>query len=197
MSTGHKMSRKLDDLTKQDWDSLFPIELVEHSPDWNLKFEKERQLIDEKVGDRLVAVEHVGSTAIPGIKAKPYIDISIEIPKESLFNKEIIQALEGLDYHYFKQTGKGADYMVFVKGYNLNGLKEQIFHIHMCPGGHEMLEQVLFRDYLIAHPIRTREYEHLKVKLASQFKNDRLGYRIAKDHFITETIQRAKKEMDI
>ncbi len=188
------MSRKLDDLTKQDWDSLFPIELVKHRLEWKVRFEKERQLIDEKIGDRLVAIEHVGSTAIPGIKAKPYIDISIEIPKESLFNKEIIQALEGLDYHYFKQSGKGADYMVFVKGYNFNGLKEQVFHIHMCPCGHEMLEQVLFRDYLIAHPTRAREYEHLKVKLDSQFKNDRTGYRMAKDQFITDTMKRMEEK---
>ena len=191
------MNKRLEDLTKQEWDTLFPIELVKHNPDWKNIFERERKLINEKIGNQLVAIEHVGSTAIQGIKAKPYIDISIEIPKESLFNKEIIQALEGLDYHYFKQTGKGADYMVFVKGYNLNGLKEQIFHIHMCPGGHEMLEQVLFRDYLIAHPTRAREYEQLKVSLAGQFKNDRVGYRMAKDDFNTETIQRAKKDIDI
>ena len=188
------MEKRLQDLTKHEWDTLFPIELVAHDPNWKVLFEKERQLINEKVGDKFIAIEHVGSTSIPNIKAKPYIDISIEIPFEHLFNEEIITALESLNYHYFRQSSKTADYMVSVKGYHLNGLKEQIFHIHMCPPEHEILNQILFRDYLIAHPERARAYELLKTTLAVQFRNDRSGFRMAKDEFMAETMAMIKEQ---
>ncbi len=157
-------------------------------------FEKEKQLIHKQMGEKLIAIEHVGSTSITGIKAKAYIDISIEIPEEILFDEELIRALASLNYHYFRQAGKAADYMVFVKGYDLNGENEQIFHIHMCPPEHKMLDQILFRDYLIANPEWAREYELLKTDLATQNKNDRSGYRMAKDDFVEETMNRVKEE---
>lgn len=188
------MNKRLEDLTKQDWDTLFPIELEEHDPNWKNLFEREKQLIQEKMGHQLMAIEHVGSTAIPGIKAKPYIDISIEIPQAHLFDEDIIRALESLNYHYFQNMVKGPDYMLFVKGYHLNGQKEQVFHIHMCPTGHEMLDQIPFRDYLMANPKWAWEYELLKTELVAQYKNDRSGYRMSKDHFIAETMKRVKEE---
>ena len=188
------MSKKLNELTKQEWDTLFPIELVDHNPEWKLIFEEEKQQINQKIGNRIIGIEHVGSTSIPNIKSKSYIDISIIISEIDLFNEEIIQALQRLDYHFFRQNGKGQDYMVFVKGYNLNGEKEQVFHIHMHPPGHEMASQVIFRNYLIANPDRAREYEQLKCELAVKYKNDRVGYRLAKNDFIVETMQMVKEE---
>jgi GrpB-like predicted nucleotidyltransferase (UPF0157 family) len=182
------MLKKLADLTKQDWDTLFPIELVDYDIGWKHVFQQERQHITEKIGNKLLSIEHVGSTSVPGIKAKPYIDICIEIPAGELFNEEIINAMESLNYHFFKQSGNGEDYMIFVKGYNLEGKKEQVFHTHMCPTGHEMLNQITFRDYLKAHPDRAKAYEDLKTELAMRYKNDRVGYRKAKDSFVQETL---------
>ncbi|MCG8319915.1 MAG: GrpB family protein [Cytophagales bacterium] len=82
--------------------------------------------------------------------------------------------------------------MSFGKGYNLNGVKEQIYHIHMCPKGNYMWRQIEFRDYLIAHPDRTKAYERLKIDLASGHKNDRGGYVVAKTAFINETLDLIK-----
>ena len=188
------MKKRLEDLTKHEWDTFFPIELEDHNTNWKSIFEEESQLINEKIGSQLIAIEHVGSTAIPEIKAKPYIDISIEIAQENLFKEEVILALESLGYHFFRQTAKGSDYMIFVKGYNLNGPKEQIFHIHMCPSGHEMLDQILFRDLLIANPKRAVEYELLKTELAASHKNDRVGYRMAKNDFIAQIMNTVDEE---
>ncbi len=186
------MKKQLQELTKQDWDTLFPIELANHDPNWSLIFEAEQSMINNAIGEKIISMEHVGSTSIPHLQAKPYIDISIEIEHESLFNEAIITAMEGLNYHYFRQSGNDADYMIFVKGYHPNGEKDQIFHVHMCPTGHSMLDQITFRDYLIANPERTRAYEDLKRELAIKFKNDRVGYRIAKDQFIAETMASAR-----
>jgi len=188
------MNKKLEDLTKHEWDTLFPIELEEHDPNWKNIFEQERRQINEKIGDKLIAIEHVGSTAIPNIMAKACIDISIEIPEENLFKEEIIDALERLGYHFFRQPGKGVDYMIFVKGYNLNGENEQVFHVHMCPPEHEILNQIIFRNYLNANPNRAAEYEQLKTELSAKYKNDRVGYRVAKNNFITETMKMVQEE---
>ncbi|SMG37651.1 GrpB domain, predicted nucleotidyltransferase, UPF0157 family [Marivirga sericea] len=187
------MKRELKDLSKEEWDKLFPIALHPHDPKWPLIYKDEKDQIVNRLGNSILKIEHVGSTAIPAIKAKSYIDISIEILVEHLFNEEIIQSLEKLGYTFFRQEGKDLDYMVFVKGYNLNGEIEQVFHIHMYPSGHELLHQITFRDYLIANPERAKQYENLKTQLADQHKNDRVGYRVAKDNFILETLDLAKK----
>ena len=79
------MKKTLNDLTKEDWNRLFPIELVDHNPEWKNIYEREKNRIIEKVGVKtILRTEHFGSSSIPKIKSKPYIDLMIEIPKEKL-----------------------------------------------------------------------------------------------------------------
>ena len=185
------MKKSLYDLSKEDWNSLFPVELVEHNPEWKTIFEKEKVAILGVLDNNIVLrIEHFGSTSIPGIKAKPYIDIIIEIPKELLFDEGIIEKLREIGYTYFKVPERDNidAYMSFGKGYNLDGKKEQIFHIHMCPKENIMWSQIAFRDYLNANDERARQYEELKIKLGSQFKNDRGAYVLGKTDFIKETM---------
>ena len=190
----NEMERNLENLTKEEWDRFFPVELVPHNPEWKEIYKQEERKIIEKLGTQaILRIEHFGSTSIPDISAKSYIDIIIEIPTARLFDEEIIIGLTELGYHYFRQSGGLSDYMVFVKGYNLKGGKEQVYHIHMCPKENEMWNQLQFRDYLVANPKRAKEYEHLKIELASIFKNDRVGYRIAKSEFIKETLEMANQ----
>ncbi len=82
--------------------------------------------------------------------------------------------------------------MSFGKGYNFNGVKEQIYHIHMCPKDNLMWEQVDFRDYLISNH-RAKAYEELKIELASKYRNDRGEYLLSKTNFINETLNLIKK----
>ncbi len=187
------MDRNLDDLTKQDWDTLFPIELVDYESNWPAIYLLEKEKILAEIGDKIIRIEHVGSTSIPNLRAKPYIDICIEINTNDLFNSTIIGALRSQNYHFFRQTGQGIDYMVFVKGYHPDGKKSQVFHVHMCPPDHKMLDQIIFRDYLRANTQRAKAYEQLKRTLAITYKNDRTGYRIAKNDFIEETMQMARE----
>src|SRR5690606_20509951 len=121
-----------------------------------------------KIGDQIILrVEHFGSSAIPHIKSKPYIDIMVEIPMSLLFDEKIINQFENLGYTYFKvpQREKIDAYMSFGKGYILGGKKEQIYHIHMCPKGNIMWEQIKFRDYLNKNAERAKAYEELKMNL--------------------------------
>ncbi|HEV7381584.1 MAG TPA: GrpB family protein [Dyadobacter sp.] len=190
------MKNDLKELKKEDWNTLFPVELFDHDPQWKNIFEEERQRITSFTSSKgIFKIEHFGSSSVPHIKAKPYIDMLIEISRESLFDENLIAKFEDSGYTYFKvpQRDDIDAYMSFGKGYNLNGKKEQIFHIHMCPAENVMWSQIKFRDYLIANPAKAKQYESLKVELATQFRNDRGAYLLGKADFIRETMNLINK----
>jgi GrpB-like predicted nucleotidyltransferase (UPF0157 family) len=189
------MKKTIYDLTKDDWNTLFPLELVDHNPKWSSIYEHEKERILKSVGKEIILrIEHFGSSSIPGIKSKPYIDLIIEIPAELLFDENLITKFADLGYAHFKVPAREniEAYSSFGKGYNLDGKKEQIFHIHMCPGDNLMWRQIEFRDYLRSNPERARQYESLKVELATKFKNDRGAYVLGKTDFINETLAMIK-----
>lgn len=191
------MTKSLKELKKEDWNRLFPIELVDHNPEWKNIFEKEKQWILDKVGkEKILRIEHFGSTSITSIKSKPYIDLMIEIPKALLFDEKLIEEFSELGYSHFKVPAREniEEYSTFGKGYNTDGANEQIFHIHMCPKDNVMWKQIIFRDYLNANKKRAKEYENLKLELASKFKNDRGAYVLGKTDFVNETINTATKK---
>ena len=186
------MKKTLYDLSRDDWNTLFPIELSNHNKDWKQIFEKEKINILNNVDNSFFTnIEHFGSTSIPNIKAKAYIDLFIEIPSELLFDKEVIASFENIGYTYFEVPARDniEAYMSFGKGYNLEGKREQIYHIHMCSKDNEMHKQLKFRDYLIEHPERAKEYESLKETLASKYRNDRGAYVLGKTNFVKETLE--------
>ncbi|RKQ51695.1 GrpB-like predicted nucleotidyltransferase (UPF0157 family) [Roseivirga pacifica] len=186
------MKTKLTELTRDDWNTLFPIKLEDHNPEWQHIFSREKELILSNISsEKLLRIEHFGSSSIPGIKAKPYIDMLIEIPDELLFDETLIAAFEPLGYTHFKVPEReGIDaYMSFGKGYNPNGEKAQIFHIHMCPRHNAMWQQLAFRDYLVENPKQAKAYEKLKVELAEKFRNDRGAYVLGKTDFIKDTLK--------
>ncbi len=190
------MKKTLNDLTKEDWNRLFPIVLVDHNPEWKNIYKNEKNRILNKIGkEKILRIEHFGSSSITTIKSKPYIDLMIEIPDALLFDKKLIDEFKVLGYSHFKVPAREhiAEYSTFGKGYNVNGTKEQIFHIHMCPKDHVMWKQIDFRDYLNANKKRAKEYENLKLKLASKFKNDRGSYVLGKTDFVNETLDIIEK----
>ena len=191
------MKKTLYDLTKEDWNTLFPIELVDHNTEWKNIYEKEKKRIIQKLGDEIILrVEHFGSSSITGIKSKPYIDLMIEIPKEKLFNENLIEKFSELGYTHFVIPAREniEAYSNFGKGYNLEGKKEQIFHIHMCPKDNVMWRQIEFKNYLNKNKKRAKEYEDLKIELASKFKNDRGSYVLGKTDFVKETLELIDKK---
>lgn len=189
------MTKTLYDLTKDDWNTLFPIELVDHNPRWKTIFEKEKDAIISAIGiESILRVEHFGSSSIPSIKSKPYIDMLIEIPSELLFDESLISKFETMGYSYFKVPERDhiPAFMSFGKGYRFDGKKSQIYHIHMSPKENVMWEQLLFRDYLNEHEDRAKAYEALKVELANKFRNDRGAYVLGKNEFVRETLEMVK-----
>jgi len=128
-----------------------------------------------------VAVEHVGSTAVPGLAAKPIIDILI-----GLSHLEdaavVIPPLEGLGYEYLPERELETPERRFLARPKT---KPRTHHIHMVEVGSDFSERhLLFRDYLRAHPDAAREYEDLKRALAAQFRENREAYTEGKTPFV-------------
>jgi len=163
------------------------IEVVPYDPDWPNLFRVEADRIVAVLGHEVVAIHHIGSTAIPGISAKPIIDMLVEvqdIKKIDDFNEEMIKR------GYRPQGEFGIPgRRFFIKG----GDATRTHHIHTFQTGHPGIEQHLnFRDYMIAHPEEAQAYSRLKEELARRFPHDIEGYMAGKDGFIKEMDKKAK-----
>lgn len=162
---------------------LFPIVLSPHNPKWKQWYEEEESLLSELLTRFSPTISHIGSTAINGIWSKPTIDILVELPDTSNL-KEAAQILSNADYIIMNQNDKRIS---LNKGYTPKGYAERVFHIHLrCKGD---CDEILFRDYLRAHPDKAKEYERLKLSLWKQYEHDRDGYTAAKSNFIKDCMK--------
>jgi len=185
--------KTLQDLTKEEVGLLFPIEISPYSKNWPELFEKEKKLITDTLEPGMFSrIEHFGSTSVPGLSAKDTIDILMEVEFEDTKNQKLIDLMKGLSYEFNWQNEGIHPHMVFVKGYNISNPKDQTYHIHAGPKDNPLWDRILFKDYLIKHPETAKAYEQLKLKLAEDFKHERVAYRIAKTEFVKEVTELAK-----
>ena len=119
----------------------------------------------------------------------------MEVEFEEAKNQKLIDLMENLSYDFNCQNEGEHTHMVFVKGYNISSPKGQTYHIHAGPKNHALWDRILFRNYLINHPETARAYERLKIKLAEEFRHERVSYRIAKTDFVKAITDKAKLEM--
>ncbi len=165
------------------------VKLLAYSPKWEKLFEAEKKRLCSAIGKYALNIQHVGSTAISGMRAKPIIDIAVGV--ESLdIGKKCVKPLEKLGYEYKHEAGvKGRHF--FAKGPENN--RTHYVHIEKL-GSRPWQNHVLFRDYLCAHKKAVRKYSLLKEKLAKKYKNDRDTYTAKKHSFIEKIIKVAKRE---
>ncbi len=168
---------------------LYPVFLVNYDSNWPVLFKKEKKLL-ESIFRSDLRIEHIGSTAITGIHAKPTIDVLIEKPS-NLNDEQIIGIMVDTGYIHMVEQKK---HLMFVKGYGPNGLEKESYHIHMGPQDQDWLwDRIYFRDYLNRDRDEAMNYENLKIKLATGYRNDRDGYTEKKEHYIREITELAKK----
>lgn len=163
------------------------IRVVAHDPQWSEQFEQEAEELTAIFGQEIVAVHHIGSTAIPGILAKPIIDVLVEvqdIERIDTFNQEMIER------GYLPKGEFGiAGRRFFIKGAE----ESRSHHIHVFQTGDPEFERHLaFRDYLRVHPEEAQAYSRLKQALARRFPHDINGYTAGKDDFIKEIERKAE-----
>lgn len=155
------------------------VKLVPYNPKWKGSFEKEKKRLQKALGDLVIGIEHVGSTAIPGIFAKPVIDIAIMV-KSIKSPAKLIKLLENLGYEY-KQDDDVPGRLFFTKG--PENKRTHYIHVVKLKSG-EWKNLILFRDYLLKSKEAVRQYNKLKKKLAKSYAQDRKLYTSGKDKFI-------------
>lgn len=170
------------------------VAVVPYDPRWPEMFEQERLHLLSCLPDDLVnRIEHFGSTAVPGLSAKPIVDILVEVASLDETKRRIGPILEAQGYDYFWRPSWGDDtppfYAWFIKR-DKNG--NRTHHIHMVESYFEQWDRLLFRDYLIEHPDVAREYGNLKMRLSIAHQNDRVAYTQAKSDFVRRVTTKAK-----
>jgi GrpB-like predicted nucleotidyltransferase (UPF0157 family) len=170
-----------------------PVYIVEYDPQWPVTFDQLKQVLAEKLGDLALGIEHVGSTAVPGLAAKPIIDQVVIIrSREQL--PAVIDRLAELGYDHRGDLG--------IAGREAFGRREEdvpwdgtgrawpVQHLYVCAqDNRELHRELCFRDHLRAHPEVAAEYAALKRALARRFRHDRAAYTEGKTSFVERILE--------
>ena len=167
------------------------IEIASYSPLWAREFESEATALRKALAEFALRVEHVGSTAVPGLAAKPVIDIQVSV--KSLTPLEAFEeALTPLGYRFVSLGEFDRVYPWFAKP----GGWPSTHHVHLCVAGEEQeAKHLAFRNYLRSNPDQALRYEALKRKLATEHQGKSLAsvesYSLAKTEFIESALASA------
>jgi GrpB-like predicted nucleotidyltransferase (UPF0157 family) len=169
-------------------DNIF---LEEYNDQWPIMAKAEIASLKKLLPvEHVLDIQHVGSTSIPGMIAKPIIDIQIVVDSLASTKQHAIEILEANDYVYW-HNNPDLERMFFVKGMPPFG-KKRTHHVHICePSCSQWANKIIFRDYLIAHPEKAQEYAALKIKLSEKHAFDRELYTDGKKCFVNEVLRMA------
>ena len=161
------------------------VEIVAPDPSWTRQYEEEAAAllsVLKPFGD--FRIEHFGSTAVPGLRSKPTIDILLLHSTPALW-PQLLVPVQSLGYAYWSENPR-RERMFFVKGIPPFGPR-RTHHVHVrLP--HDAERELVFRDLLRANPMLARQYESLKDSLAERYPTDRDAYTDGKTAFISEAL---------
>lgn len=161
------------------------VEVEPYRPDWPERFTRERAVLEAALGEVLVAAHHMGSTSVPGLAAKPVIDILLEVSDLEALDRRA-GAVEALGYKAMGEFGMDG------RRFFHRGVAPRTYHVHAYEvGNSELHRHLAFRDYLRAHDDVAAAYGALKLRLAARYPTDRVAYCDAKNPFIQEHEVRA------
>ena len=161
------------------------IKIVPYTSEWKNRFNQEKARLQAAVGNYVLDIQHVGSTSIPAMAAKPILDIGVAIHN---FEEATIciKPIEKFGYEYRGEYGIPRRHY-FVKG------SPRTHHIHMLEvHSYSWKNMLLFRDYLIQHPELAEKYAELKLQLSQQFPTNRQAYQDEKSQFVERILQLAE-----
>jgi GrpB-like predicted nucleotidyltransferase (UPF0157 family) len=171
------------------------VALVEHATNWKELFKEEKDLLNTLVGEHVVDIQHIGSTAIDEIAAKPLIDILVGVKSMDdvqKFNKHKLK--EANIYHLGRVQIDGKE--VFAKFSNLENLtKTHVLHV-VEYGGDWWQKHTFFRDYLTEHPEVAKQYEVLKKEMAEAFPTNERSYAEGKRYFVERIVLLREVKID-
>lgn len=154
---------------------------------WVDEYRELEKMIKEQMGELAVRIDHIGSTAVPGLAAKPVIDIQVSVKAFEPF-APIKNALEAAGFRYMEGNPERT------KRYFREAEGNKRTHVHVRLEGHWSQQfPLLFRDYLRTHREDSLRYELLKYTLAERFPEDREGYMTGKESLIWDIMKRADR----
>lgn len=167
------------------------ITIVPYNPKWKVEFEKIKAMIAGYIGDLIIGIEHVGSTSIEGLSAKPIIDLDVVIACYDML-PDVIERLGQVGFEYEGDLGiEGRE--AFKRRYDDGCMK---YHLYVCPkDGKGYLEHIAFRDYLRKNDVARKEYESLKIRLAELYRSDANTYCEKKTKFIAGILCKVRSEV--
>lgn len=183
------MKKPLLEMTLEELWQLFPVELVAHNTEWSKWYAEEKAALAVLLGNAIHRIDHIGSTAIEGLLAKPIVDILLQVSDDS-DPAQLKDALSGAGWLLMAEGSNYGD-IDLNKGYTPDGFAEKVFHLHIRHRGD--WDELRFRDYLVAHPEAASEYANLKRQLSVKYKYDRDAYTEAKTDFINKCVMEAKR----
>jgi GrpB-like predicted nucleotidyltransferase (UPF0157 family) len=159
-----------------------PVEIVAYDPAWPGRFECERKLLEAALAPWLEGgIHHVGSTAVPGLAAKPVIDVMAGV-RDLEEAREAFTVLAELAYCH-------APYKDWMHWFCKPSPAKRTHHLHLIEPSHpEWAARLAFRDHLRAHPDDAERYAALKRQLAAEHRHDREAYTAAKTEFVRGTV---------
>ena len=161
-----------------------PVHLAEYDPAWPALFEREAERIRRALGDTIVALEHTGSTSVPGLAAKPIIDVTLIVPN-SADEQAYVPQLEAAGYVLRIREPDWLEHRLFMG-------PDTVVHLHVfSPGSGELERMVGFRDWLRSHPDDRELYERTKRELAARTWRHIQHYANAKTEVVEAIIAKA------
>lgn len=184
--------KPLSERTLQELWELFPIILREHNPAYAQWYRQQAQQLlagMTAAGIGVFRISHIGSTAVPGLTAKPIVDILLELENpgdpavlDGVLHNAGFLRMSATEHPHWQRS--------YNKGYTPAGFAQKVFHLHLRRAGD--WGELYFRDYLLEHGNCCREYEALKAGLLGRFEHDRDGYTQAKTQFVERYTQLAR-----
>ena len=170
-----------------------PIAIVPYDPEWPALYAAEEMLLERSLPpDLMTRIAHIGSTAVPGLSAKPIIDVQVEVSSLEQVRREVVQVMSELTYEFIWRPTMGERAPFYAWFIKRNGKGQRTFHVHMVEPDEASEARLLFRDRLRTHPDEAEQYENVKRELAAHYGNDRSAYTRGKADFIAEIVRRAR-----
>ncbi len=166
------------------------VKIEKYNPNWKNMFNEEKEILNKLFGDLAIKIEHIGSTSIENLSAKPIIDILVSV--KSLDDFEKVRSYFEKEPYSIKNDSV-CDEILIRKGNEDN--RTHFIHI-MEINSKRYQETIIFRDYIRSHIKALKEYENLKKTLAKKYENDRKMYTSSKNEFIKNIIELAYNEID-
>lgn len=162
-----------------------PVEVVAYDPSWAIRFDEWRDRLRDGLGGVARRIDHIGSTAVRGLDAKPVVDIQVSVDDPS-DEASYVPVIEEMGVSLRSREGEGHRY------FRPAGASKRSVQIHVCQSGSEWERtHLLFRDFLRGEPDVREAYASLKRELAHRYRDDRIAYTEGKTGFILDTMQDA------